>query len=136
MTIASILLQPQRFERPAVDAHTAIAEDAMRVLAILAEDAIAEGPFPGAVERAAGRIGTRMQAQIEPRFAAVRDKLRSRVQGIETYFDVIADQITAIDSPDDGLALVRRLLDDLTTLVESLSLSGIRSGIGLSLIHI
>src|ERR1044071_10475779 len=104
MTVASALLQPQRFARISADANLRLMEDVGRLIALIFEDLANEGPLVQAVVDAAVAMGPRLQHELEARFRTVASALRIRAQAFATSFQDLGDDIAAIGD-DAGKAV-------------------------------
>ena len=65
MSIGNVLLQPQRLQRARDDAEAAVAQDVLRLVVLLAEDAGDEGPLAGVMPELVTRLAERAQAQAD-----------------------------------------------------------------------
>jgi hypothetical protein len=127
MSLGSILLQPQRFNRPASSPELALGEDLLRLLAAITEDLVAEGPLGPALARAVDRMGARIRAQVETRFVAVRDQLRGRAVLALDYLRSLGADAAGADDAAAAFKLALRLLNDLQALLDSFTLPGLRA---------
>lgn len=129
MTVASVLLQPQRFARVSVDANLRLMEDVGRMIALVFEDLAGEGPLAQAVVDAAAAMGPRLQAELEARFRNVAATLRIRAQAFVTSLEGLGSEIAAADDPAKALALATRLLALVTGSLDTLTYPKLREGV-------
>ncbi|MFN0113404.1 MAG: hypothetical protein ACKVPY_01870 [Paracoccaceae bacterium] len=128
MTLGAALLQPQNLRRGAGDEVPALVEDVTRLVALIIEDAAAEGPIaPEAVAALTAR-GEALAASFAPRLAAAGTRLRSRFAGPREVVERFAAQAEGLEQdPVAILGLVRTLLDEVKTLSTAATLSAIRA---------
>jgi hypothetical protein len=127
MTIASVLLQPQRIARVSADANVRLIDDVARLIAFLIEDAAQEGPVAGALLDAAIAMGPRLQQELESRVRTVASTLRIRAQALVTSLEQLGDDITAVgEDPAKAVELARRLLSLLSDGIDTLTYPGLR----------
>src|SRR4051794_3485721 len=130
MTVASALLQPQRFARVSVDANLRLMEDVGRLIAVIFEDLANEGPLAQAVVDAAVAMGPRLQHELEARFRTVASALRIRAQAFVTSLEGLGDEFAAAsDDPAKALALGTRLLQIVTDALANLTYPKLREGV-------
>src|SRR5215210_246287 len=110
MSLASALLQPQRFARISADANVRLMEDVGRTIAVLFEDLANEGPVAQALLDAANAMGPRLQHELEARFRNVASSLRIRAQAFATSLGGLGDEIAKVgDDAGKAIALVTKL---------------------------
>ena len=127
MSLASALLQPQRFARVSADSNTQLIEDVGRTIAVLFEDLANDGPVAQALVDAAIAMGPRLQHELEARFRNVASTLRIRAQAFATSLQGLGDEIAAAgDDAGKAIALVTKLVTILTDILASLSYPGLR----------
>lgn len=127
MSLASALLQPQRFGRISADANVRLMEDVGRTIAIMFDDLANEGPMTRAVFEAALAMGPRLQHELEARFRSVASKLRIRAQAFATSFQDLGDDIAAIgDDAGKAVSFITKVLAIITDFVNSLTYPGLR----------
>lgn len=127
MTLGAALLHSQAVLRPPPDAEAALLQDVLRLIAIVVEDAAAQGPMAGALEQAVAALGDAVRAQVEPRLAAAQQKLRARLNGPRSWLDARAAEFeAAAQDPAAIVALLRSLVTELKGLAGSLTLNRIR----------
>ena len=121
MSLGNLLLQPQVLRRESHgDPNLEIAQDLLRLLALLAEDAADEGPLAGVMPEAMSRIGTRIQAQAEPGIDGVFDALKAHFQPVFLYFEGLVEKAEALgNDPTAIVALIREIVDGLRALLEA-----------------
>lgn len=127
MTLGATLLHSETLRRPPPSAAGALAQDVLRLSAIIAEDAAAEGPMARALEQAIAALGDAVRAQVEPRLAVVQRKLRQRLNGPRRELaDLAAAFEAAGQEPAAIVALLRRLIGQLAAAAGSLTLNRLR----------
>src|SRR5262245_28647654 len=127
MTLASVLLQPQRIARVSADANVRLIDDVARVVALLVEDAAHEGPISQALIDAALAMGPRLQHELEGRARNVAATLRVRAQGIAAAIEDFGDDIAAVgDNPAKAVELAGRLLTIGADFLDTLTYPGLR----------
>jgi hypothetical protein len=127
MTIASVLVQPQRITRVSVDANVRLIDDAGRMIAFLIEDAASEGPVAQALIDAAIAMGPRLQQELETRVRTVASTLRIRAQAFVTSLEAFGDDIAGIgEDPAKATVLAGRLLTILSEGLDTLTYPGLR----------
>jgi hypothetical protein len=127
MTIASVLVQPQRLTRVSADANVRLMDDVGRMIALLVEDAATEGPVAQALLDAAAAVGPRMQQELETRLRTVASSLRIRAQALVTSLEGFGDDIADIgDDPAKATVLAGRLLTLLGEGLDALTYPGLR----------
>ena len=128
MTLASVLLQPQRIARVSADVNVRLIDDVGRVIAYLAEDAANNGPVARALIDAAEATGPRLQHELEARFRTVAANLRIQAQGLLPGLQGIGEAIAAVgEDPAKAIALATHLLKIAGDFVRSLTFPGLRS---------
>lgn len=128
MSLGAALLQPDVLSRPTPDGAAALIEDVTRLLALFIEDAAAGGPLAGAAQAALFATGPRLQAELAPRLAAVQAKLRTRLDGPRAYIESLAADAARLEqNPAAIITLLRRVVSDLKTAAEALTLPRIRT---------
>ena len=135
MTLGSVLLQPQRLARASAGTDAALVQDALHLVSLLIEDASRGGKLLETFALAGDAVGPRIQAQIESRMAVVQGKLRAWLRTPIDYVTNLGPEIerTAADSAADPTAafeLIERLLGDLTSVANALTLNEIRGQAG------
>jgi hypothetical protein len=131
MSLATALLQPRITRREAPDAEAALAEDVFRLAALVAEDLAAEGPIAAALEAAVLAMGPRVQAGIEARVPLAQARVRRLLREPRAYLDRLVSATAAVgDDPSAILAVVRGLMQDVRALAEGLTLSRLRTHLG------
>lgn len=128
MSIGSLLVQPQRLERSSRDAKAAIAQDVLRLAALLAEDAGDDGPLAAVVPQAVSRLGDRVQTRAEGGVNDVFGSLKARLRPLFLYFeDLLSEAETIGEDPARVIALMRSVLDGLQGLLGSFDQGEIRA---------
>lgn len=129
MSLGNLLLQPQRLQRETgADPLLEVAQDVLRLLALLAEDAAEEGPLAGVMPELMTRIGGRIQARAEPGIDGVFDALKARFQPVFLYFEGLVDQAEALETdPAATITLIREIVDGIRALLDSTSQAQIES---------
>ena len=128
MTLASVLLQPQRIARVSADENVRLIDDVGRVIAYLVEDAANKGPVAQALIDAARATGPRLQHELEARFRDVAAKLRIRAQALLTRLEAFGAEVAAVgENPANALTLATHLLKIVSDFVGSLTFPGLRS---------
>src|SRR3954454_550672 len=127
MSLASALLQPQRFGRISADANVRLMEDVGRTIAVMFEDLATDERMARAVFDAAIAMGPRVQHELEARFRNVASNLRIRAQAFVASFQDLGGEIAGIgDDAGKAIALITKLLALLTDALASLSYPGLR----------
>jgi hypothetical protein len=127
MSLASALLQPQRFARVSVDANVSLMDDVGRMIAVLIEDAANDGLVAQAVIDAADAMGPRLQHELEDRVRKVALKLRISAQAFLSSLEGLGDDVAAVgDDAGRAIALVTRLLTIVTDAIDTLTYPGLR----------
>lgn len=127
MTLASVLLQPQRIARVSADANVRLIDDVARVVAFLVEDAANEGPVSQALIDAALAMGPRLQHELEGRARNVASTLRIRAQALATSLEGLGDDIAAVgDDAAKAVELAGRLLTLASDFLDTLTYPGLR----------
>ena len=128
MTLASVLLQPQRIKRATTDVNVQLIDDVARTIAFMVEDAANEGPVAQALIDAVLAMGPRLQQALETRFRNVATTLRIRAQALATGLADFGTDVAAIGE-DTGKAveLATRLLKLVGDLVATLTYPGLRA---------
>jgi hypothetical protein len=130
MSVASALLQPQRFGRVAVAADLRLIEDVTRLIAVIFDDLADQGLLAQAVADAATAMGSRLQQELEARFRTVALNLRIRAQAFAASLESLgADFAAAGDDTAKALALGARLLEMATDALGSLSYPKLREAV-------
>jgi hypothetical protein len=128
MTLASVLLQPQRISRVSADSSVRLIDDVGRLVALLVEDAAHDGPVAQAVMDAALAMGPRLQRALETRFRTTAAGLRLRAQAVLASLDDLGRDIAAVgDDATRAIALATRLLEIAGGVVDSLTYPGLRA---------
>lgn len=127
MTIASLLVQPQRFTRVSADANVRLIDDVGRMIALFVEDAATNGPVVRALLDAALAVGPRMQQELETHLRTVASSLRIRAQTFVTSLEGFGKDIADIgDDPAKATVLAGRLLTLLGEGLDTLTYPGLR----------
>jgi hypothetical protein len=126
MTIASVLVQPQRITRVSADANLRLIDDVTRMIALLVEDAVHEGPVAQALLDAVIAMGPRLQHELESRVRAVAATMRIRAQSLVASLEGFGSDIADADDPANAIALAGRLLTMLSEGLDTLTYPGLR----------
>ena len=127
MTIASVLVQPQRITRVSADPNVRLIDDVTRMMSFLIEDAANEGPVAQALLDAVIATGPRLQLELEHRVRTVASTLRIRAQAFVTSLEALGDDIADVgDDPAKATVLAGRLLTMLSEGLETLTYPGLR----------
>jgi len=128
MSLGAALLQPQTLQRAAPDPVAALIEDVTRLVALLIEDAAAQGPVAGELEPALLTVGQTLAGSIGTRRAAAETRLRTRFADVRGFFDGLMTQTTAASGdPEKILALIRTAFDLAKSATEAATLPSIRA---------
>jgi hypothetical protein len=128
MSLGSLLLQPQRLQRTSAGPEAAIVADALRLLTLLAEDAVADGPLTQALPDVVTRIGNRVQTRSGGGMAAVSSALKARMKPLFLYFEGLVRDIENLDQePAALLAIMRDIVSAARTAVAGLTQAGIQA---------
>jgi hypothetical protein len=127
MTIASVLVQPQRITRVSADANARLIDDVTRMIAFLIEDTANEGPVAQALLDAVVAVGPRLQSELETRVRNVASTLRIRAQTFVASLDAFGGDVADIgDDPAQAIVLAGRLLTILGDGLNTLTYPGLR----------
>ena len=127
MTIASVLVQPQRFTRVSATANVRLIDDVGRMIALFVEDAATDGPVAQALLDAAVAVGPRMQQELETHLRTVASSLRIRAQTFVTSLEGFGQDIADVgDDPAKATVLAGRLLTILGEGLDKLTYPGLR----------
>ena len=129
MGLGNLLLQPQRLQRETGgDPQLEVAQDLLRLLTLLAEDAADEGQLAGVMPQLLTRLGTRVQAQAEGGITAVYAALKARFHPLFLYFEGLVDEVGQLESsPTALIAIIRRIVAGLRSVVDSVSQAQIQA---------
>ncbi|ONG58581.1 hypothetical protein BKE38_02765 [Pseudoroseomonas deserti] len=127
MALRNALLQPQTFGQPAADAEAALADDVLRLAALLAEDAAQGGPLPQILREALLSIEPHLRATLEPRLGAASARADGLISPLRDWIQRMATSVAAIEDDPTGIpARMRQMLRDLRALVDGLTLPKVR----------
>ncbi len=130
MSLGNVLLQPQRLQRVSADADVALVQDVLRLVALLAEDAAAEGPLAAALPQVIARVGARMQAQAGRNAARAFGTLKTRFQPLFLYFEKLVRDVESVDqTPTALLSVMRGLIAGMRALLDATSQAQIKAGL-------
>ena len=129
MSLGNLLLQPQRLQRQSGgDPRLEVAQDVLRLLTLLAEDAGDGGPLAGVMPELVTRVGGRIQARAESGIEGVFSALKGRFQPIFLYFEGLVDQVETLETdPTATITLIRGIVDGIRALLDSTSQAQIQS---------
>lgn len=129
MSLGNLVLQPQRLQRQSGgDPKLEVAQDLLRLMTLLAEDAVDEGPLAGVAPELINRLGTRIQAQAENGVEGVYSALKTRFRPLFLYFEGLIDEITSLEEdPAALIAIVRQLINGIRNLLNATSQPQLKS---------
>ena len=128
MTLASVLLQPQRIKRISADANVRLIDDVGRAIALLVEDTANEGPVAQALIDAALAMGPRFQHALEDRVRHTAEKLRIRAQAFVSALEALGADVAAVgEDASKALELATHLLQLVADVVQSLTYPSLRA---------
>jgi len=128
MSLGNLLLQPQRLQRDTGgDPKLEVAQDMLRLMTLLAEDAADEGPLAGVLPELLTRIGDRIQTQAESGIGAVFAALKSHLRPLFIYFEELVAQLESLESnPAATIGVIRQIVDGLRRLIDTSSQAQIK----------
>jgi hypothetical protein len=135
MALGTALLQPYAISRDTSDPLQALAEDIAKLIAIFAEDALAEGPLAKEAQAAVEEVGetivtwfTAADAAGQTRQARAVARLNARFMPIRAYLQgLLEDTGAAGADPAQVIGLIRDLLALGRTASEAVTLTAIRT---------
>lgn len=132
MSLASVLVQPQRIVRVQTDPNVRLIDDVTRLVVFLLEDALRDERVARALSDVAIAMGPRLQAEMEQRFRRVADSLRIRAEGVVTALQQLGEEVAGIaEDRSRALAFASRLLTIAKDFVATLTYPGLREKVQL-----
>ena len=130
MTVASLLLQPQKVRRAAaVSSDEALVGDLIGLIGRLVADRSQDGGVVPAIGEAFEALAGRLQKQTGAGLERAMERLRGRLEGLLGLVDGL--DLGADDGPAEVAAKVGQLLDKLSAAAKDLPVDTIRSFVAL-----
>ncbi|WP_159992270.1 M23 family metallopeptidase [Roseomonas sp. 18066] len=131
MALRNALLQPQNFGRPAADAEAALADDLLRLAALLVEDAARGGSLAALLREALQSLAPQLQQALEPRLSAAGSRATTLIAPLRAWIDRMTGAVAAMEADPAAITgLIRQVLRDLRALTDSLTLPKLRTIVG------
>ncbi len=129
MSLGNLLLQPQRLQRnSSAEPKLDVAEDLLRLITLLAEDAVDEGPLASVLPGLLSRFTDRVQAQAENGVEDVYSSLKTRFHPLFQYFNELIDEISELDeNPEALLNIVSQIINNIRDILDGITQSQIES---------
>ena len=121
MSLGSLLIQPQRIQRPLPDPWVATAQDMIKLTLILVEDANAGGPLAARLPALVENLEQRLNAQVRQGFSKALQRVQRHTQGMVRFVDDFNRDSTTISNGDDVLNLFKSLITRLRSLTSGVT---------------
>ncbi|MCH8498912.1 MAG: hypothetical protein LAT63_10565 [Marinobacter sp.] len=126
MSLGSLLIQPQRIQRPMPDPWVAVAQDVIKLTITLVEDANAEGPLAGKLPALMGNLEQRLKAQAEQGLPQAMQRIQRHFQGMVRFVDDFNRNNGGATDGTEILALVTSFIERLRSLSNGLTEASIQ----------